>query len=95
MRHLVQVREHGDGFLRADRVKEDVWPLGEGASEVHGMSLVQKGEVGGEQVGRRDGGFADDGAETCMGVLQVRTCVALEAGHLVAVVLVVVDSVIR
>lgn len=93
VRHLEQVGEDGGGFEGAGGLQEDVGPLGEVADEVDGVRLGEEVDVGVAELRGVEVGFAGDGAEAGVGVLQVRACVAFEGGHGVEVEVVAVDTV--
>lgn len=93
MGHLEQVGENGGGFEGAGGLEEDVGPLGEVADKVDGVGLGEEVDVGVAELRRVEVGFAGDGAEAGVGVLQVGTCIAFEGGHGVEVEVVAVDTV--
>ena len=91
MSHLEQICEDGRGLKGLGRVERHVGPLREHADEVGGVRFGEQTEVCGAQFGGVDVRFAGDGAESGVGVLEVRTGVALEGSHVVEVEFVAVD----
>lgn len=92
MRHAEEVGDDRGWLERLGRVEEHVGPLREEADEVDGVRLGEEGEVGGVEFGEVHGGFADDGAEAGVGVLEVGSRVAFEGGHGVEVEVVAVNT---
>ena len=90
--HPEKVCKDGDGLLCLDGHLEDIWPLHKGSSEIYSVLFREEGEVCCEEGFGGNAGSANDGRETGVGVLEVGTCVALEGGHRVSAVLVVVDT---
>ena len=87
-----EIGEDGGGLKGLEGVLEDIGPLGEHADDVDSVSLGEEREVGCGDVAVREGGAALDGAETGVGVLEVRTSVALEGGHGLHVEVVIVNA---
>lgn len=93
VRHPEQVGEDGGGFQGAGGLHEDVGPLGQVADEVDGVGLGEEVEVCVAEFFGVEAGFARDGAETGVGVLQVWAGVTFEGGHGFEVEVVAVDTV--
>lgn len=94
MRHPEQVREDGGGLQRARGVDQHVGPLGQQPDEVDGVRLREEIDVGVVEVVGVQAGFACNGAEARVRVLEVRACVAFEGGHGIEVEVVAVDAVL-
>lgn len=93
MRHPEQVGEDGGRFQGAGGVDEHIGPLGQQADEVDSVRLSEEVEIGVVEFVGVQAGFAGDGAETGVGVLEVGACVAFERGHGVQVEVVSVDTI--
>ncbi|TKW55362.1 hypothetical protein CTA1_4108 [Colletotrichum tanaceti] len=91
VREAEQVGQHSGGLQRLERVLDNVGVLADDADQLNGMLLRQQTEVGLGHLLLRHAGLAEDGAQPGVGVLEVRSGVALERGHGVHVELVVVD----
>lgn len=92
MRHLEQVGEDGGGLEGAGSLEKDVRPLGEVTDKVDGVGLGEEVDVGVTELRGVEAGFASDGAEAGVGVLQIWACVAFEGSHGVEIEVVAVDA---
>lgn len=92
MRHLEQIHQDCRWFQSLESILDYVGVLGDYADKVDGVGFGEEGEVCGGDFGLAECGFAGDGAETCMCVLQVGTGVTFEGGHDVDIEGIVVDS---
>lgn len=90
--HLEQISQDCSGLQRLQRVLHDVWILRDDTEEIVGMGFREEGEVGRKEFFVRERDSAGDGAESGMGVLEIRPSVALEGGHGIHIELVVIDT---
>lgn len=94
MRHLKQIRQDSRRLEGFECVLDHVGILRDYSDEIEGVGFGEEREIGGGDFGLGESGSPGDGAESCVGILQVGSCVAFKGRHCVHVERVVVDSVV-